>query len=117
MLQLLAALLDDQARVARAEAALAAAKKRMALSEQRLGRLRAGRGAEVRESAPAAAVTLRTRIVEAMKARRGEVLTPAKIAALVGATNRDSVRNTLLVLAGQGRIEKVGVGQYRAKGG
>ena len=65
VLQLLAELLDDQARVARAEAALAAAKKRMALSEQRLGRLRAGRGAEVREGAPAAAVTLRTRIVEA----------------------------------------------------
>jgi len=32
----------------------------------------------------------------------------------VGSRNRDSIRNTLLVLAAKGRIEKVGAGQYRA---
>jgi hypothetical protein len=34
---------------------------------------------------------------------------------MVGSSNRDSIRNTLLVLAAKGRIEKRGAGQYQAR--
>ena len=34
---------------------------------------------------------------------------------MLGSSNRDSVRNTLLVLAAKGRIEKRGAGQYQAR--
>ena len=56
---------------------------------------------------------MRTRILRAMEARPGEVLTAAILAPLVAARSRDAVRNALLVLAAKGRIEKVGLGQYR----
>jgi hypothetical protein len=69
-----------------------------------------------REEADEPAGTLRDRIVGAIEASPGEVYTPARLAPLVGSINRDSVRNTLLVLAAKGRIEKVGPGQYRAAG-
>jgi len=49
-----------------------------------------------------------------MEAHPGEVFTPARLAPLVGSQNRDSIRNTLLVLAAKGRIEKRGPGQYQA---
>jgi hypothetical protein len=58
--------------------------------------------------------SMRQRMLHQMAARPEEVFTPAKLAPLVGATTRDSVRNTLLVLHAKGRIAKVGPGQYRA---
>jgi hypothetical protein len=58
--------------------------------------------------------SMRQNIVQQMSAAPGEVFTPAKLAPLVGASTRDSVRNTLLVLHAKGRIAKVGPGQYRA---
>jgi hypothetical protein len=115
VLAAIAALLDDQARVVRAEAALAAAKRRMAASELRLGRLQRARGAVLPWSEPKPEATMRSRIIAEMEARREEVFTPARIAAAVGAANRDSVRNTLLVLARKGQIVKVGEGRYRAR--
>jgi hypothetical protein len=42
------------------------------------------------------------------------VYTPARLSPLVSSPNRDSIRNTLLVLAAKGKIEKVGAGRYRA---
>jgi len=65
---------------------------------------------------PASDRTLRDRIVVQMAASPEETFTPARLAPIVSATSRDAVRNTLLVLAEQGRIEKVGPGQYRAWG-
>lgn len=117
VLEAMAELLDDQARVARAEAALAIAKKRRVLSELRLGRLQRSRDALVVHIEQMAVVTMRARLVEAMEAQPDEVFTPVGLAAAVGASNRDSVRNTLLVLARKGEIEKVGVGRYRAREG
>ncbi len=58
--------------------------------------------------------TLRDRIVTAIEANPGQVFTSARVATTIGASNRDSVRNTLLVLAAKDRIEKVGEGQYQA---
>jgi len=64
---------------------------------------------------PREGASLRERIVQMLGARPEEVFTPAKVAALVGARTRDCARNTLLALASQRRIEKVGPGQYRAR--
>jgi hypothetical protein len=58
--------------------------------------------------------TLRQRILTVMAASPAQVYTPALLAPAVGSRNRDSIRNTLLVLAAKGKIEKVGTGQYRA---
>lgn len=59
--------------------------------------------------------SLRKRILSELSASAEEVFTPARVSKLVGATSRDSVRNTLLVLAGRGLIDKLGPGQYRAR--
>jgi hypothetical protein len=64
---------------------------------------------------PRGRVTMRANIIAAMAASPGEVFTTARLARLVNAASRDSVRNTLLVLAERRRIEKVGPGQYRAR--
>jgi hypothetical protein len=66
---------------------------------------------------PREGATMREEILAVMRAAPGEVFTPAKLAPLVRAGSRDSVRNTLLVLAARGRIEKVGAGRYRANAG
>jgi hypothetical protein len=58
--------------------------------------------------------SMRARILQRMADRPEEVFTPAKLAPLVGATTRDSVRNTLLVLHAKGHIAKVGPGQYQS---
>jgi len=125
-LELLAALVEEEARVARAEAALAAARERLLALQIRLGRLgplsaeelaaRAGRPPRARRwpRADDGQPSMRARILERIAASPGEVFTPARLAPLVGATSRDSVRNTLLVLHAKGRIEKLGPGQYRA---
>lgn len=123
---LLSALVEEEARVARAEAALAAARERLFALQVRFGRLaplstgdvaaatgrppRARRCARAGDGQP----SMRARILAQMAASPGEVFTPARLAPLVDATSRDSVRNTLLVLHAKGRIEKVGPGQYRA---
>jgi hypothetical protein len=78
--------------------------KRARASSPRLRRRRPKRGGP----------SMRQRMLHEMAARPEEVFTPAKLAPLVGATTRDSVRNTLLVLHAKGRIAKVGPGQYRA---
>jgi hypothetical protein len=59
--------------------------------------------------------TLRERILAAMEASPDAVHTPARLAPLVGSPNRDSIRNTLLVLAAKGKIDKVGAGHYQAR--
>ena len=131
----MAEVMEKQARVARVEAALALAKRRLGESLSRLSRLHSARGevldpealsAIVRtaiaarkprvDGGEAPAKSLRVRILTAMQERPGEVFTPARLAPEIGSNNRDSVRNTLLVLAGQGKIEKVGAGRYRAQG-
>jgi hypothetical protein len=50
-----------------------------------------------------------------MQASPEETFTPGRLAHEIGSQNRDSVRNTLLVLASKDKIEKVGVGKYRAR--
>ncbi|MFT3769636.1 MAG: hypothetical protein QM820_29725 [Minicystis sp.] len=72
-------------------------------------RPQATRRAPAREGA-----SLRERVLSQVTANAEEVFTPARVSTLVGAS-RDSVRNTLLVLAEKGRIEKLGPGQYRAR--
>jgi hypothetical protein len=59
--------------------------------------------------------SLRERIVAVMEASPAKVFTPARLAKAIGWQNRDSIRNTLLVLAAKGKIEKVGAGQYRGR--
>lgn len=127
-IDVLGALVDQQARVARAEVALAAARARLqALQERYRGlggvpaldagawveppsRRRDRCGRAVSDGGP----SVRTRLLAALVARPGEVLTSPQLAALVGARSRDTVRNALLVLAERGAVEKVGPGQYRA---
>jgi hypothetical protein len=134
VLEAMAQVMERQARVTRAEAALAAARRRLVESVARLSRISAARG-ESLDLPPLAAFalaaeegasdaetttwsgTLRERIVAVIKASPEVVYTPARLAPLVGSQNRDSVRNTLLVLAAKGRIEKVGAGQYQARTG
>lgn len=125
-LDLISALVEEEARVARAEAALAAARERLFALQVRLGRMeplsldelaaRIGRPPRARRWSRAddGQPSMRSRILERMAASPGEVFTPAVLAPLVEATSRDSVRNTLLVLHAKGRIEKVGPGRYRA---
>lgn len=73
---------------------------------------------EVLPAAPAEVRdTLRARIVAAIEAHPGEMFTPARLAPVVGSRNRDSIRNTLLVLAAKGLIDKRGAGQYQAREG
>ncbi len=128
LLDATAEVMERQARVARAEATLAGARRRLDVSVMRLSRIATDRGAELspavaavvqsREGAPATNErpgTLRARIVAVIEASPGEVFTPASLAPVVGHSNRDSIRNTLLVLAGKGQVEKVGAGQYQAR--
>jgi hypothetical protein len=143
VLEAMAEVMAGHARVARSEAALAAARRQLGASVSRLSRLyRAhGEGLELpplaalalesiasAEGAAAAEVeglahlsfeeragTLRERIIAVMEASPDEVYTPARLSPVVGSPNRDSIRNTLLVLATKGKIEKVGAGQYRAR--
>lgn len=108
--------------VKHAEATLAAARRRVGSA---LARLSGGPDAEPpplaaalssSESAPAERIrTLRERIVAAVEASPDEVFTTARVARAVGHGNRDSVRNTLLVLAAKGQIDKLGEGQYQAR--
>jgi hypothetical protein len=126
-MDVLGALLEQQAKVARAEVALAAARERLAVLADRYGQLGGvppvdgeawtALGSPQRErcgrAVPDGGPSVRARILAALTGRPGEVLTPAQLAALVGARSRDTVRNALLVLAEKGRIEKVGPGQYR----
>lgn len=127
VLEVLAALLEEQAKVARVEVALAAAKERLAALQDRyralggvvpepgdawpslLSERQARCGRVVHEGG----CSMRSRILAEMEARAGEILTPAQLAPLVEARSRDAVRNALLVLAEKGKIEKVGLGQYR----
>ena len=125
---------ERQAQVARGEAALATAKRRLGEAIARLTELHQARG-EVLDpealsaiaraalaagpsgggSARAPSASLRVRILAVMAASPDEVFTPGRLAPEIGSKNRDSVRNTLLVLAGKGKIEKVGAGKYRAQ--
>ncbi len=137
VLEAMAEVMERQARVARAEAALAFARRRLGESVTRLSHVHRARGEsldlpplaglvldvpEGEEGAVSAtgageerAGTLRQRIVAVMDASPDEIYTPARLAPAVGSRNRDSIRNTLLVLAAKGRIEKLGAGQYRAR--
>jgi hypothetical protein len=133
ILEAMAEVMERQARVVRAEVTLAAARRRLGASVARLSNVARDRGADVElpslvaaalqlddGSSPSAADeerigTLRTRIVAVMEASPDEVYTPARLAPMVGSDNRDSIRNTLLVLAGKGQIEKRGPGQYQAR--
>lgn len=126
----LAEIMYERERVTRAAARLEAARRRLSALEDRYRGmapfgaaagagepllatvLDPGKRSRMRRRAPGAA-TMRARILEAMGARPGEVLTTASLASIVGAESRDSVRNTLLALAAKGRIEKVGLGRYR----
>lgn len=119
--EVLAEVVAEQARVARAETALAAARQRLVEVQARLGlsppldALEAGLCSPGARSFPRReGASMRARILAEMGARPEQVWTPARLSPLVGARSRDSVRNTLLVLAAKGRIEKVGPGQYRA---
>jgi hypothetical protein len=148
VLEAMAEVMERQARVARAEAALGAARRRLDDSLARLARLSslarargespdlpplAGvtlkldersstRSTSSTSSTPAADTdeddrhgTLRERILAVVAASPAQVYTPALLASAVGSQNRDSVRNTLLVLAAKGKIQKVGTGQYQAR--
>ncbi|APR76485.1 Hypothetical protein A7982_01832 [Minicystis rosea] len=124
-LDVLAALIEEEARVARAEAVLAEARRRLSVLQERYRQLVPPLSALVlpppalpakrgpRPRAVESGGTMRTRILRAMEARPDEVLTAAMLAPAVAARSRDAVRNALLVLAAKGKIEKVGLGQYR----
>jgi hypothetical protein len=135
VLVLMADVMDRQARVHRAEATLNQARRRLGEAVDRLGRARQ-RGADVpplgaallqhhAAAAPAPCAqpsarekppgTLRERIVATLAAAPGETFTVPRLALALGHDNRDSIRNTLLVLAAAGRVDKVGLGEYRAK--
>lgn len=58
--------------------------------------------------------TLRERVLAAMAARPDDVLSPARVAALIPGTTVDSARNTLLALAAKGQVRKHGAGKYQA---
>jgi hypothetical protein len=140
VLEAMAEVMERQARVARAEAALGTARRRLQDAMGRLAGLSRARGEPVpalpairavevgaapglepARSSPGADAdeapgTLRQRILDVMEASPSQVYTPALLAPVVGSRNRDSIRNTLLVLAGKGKIAKVGTGQYQAHG-
>jgi hypothetical protein len=124
-----AEVMERQARVARAEAGLFMARRRLGEARARLTRLAPALSAvtplpplvvAALDAGPQGAAepspwgTMRERIVSALEASPGEVFTPARLARDLGLNNRDSIRNTLLVLAGKGLIVKVDLGQYRA---
>jgi hypothetical protein len=136
VLSVVAEVIADQTRVARAEASLAEAKRRLDASSARLAEIWKARRAEVPlppfselaaleqedlggddddpiEDAPED--TLRDRVLTLLGSRPHEVFGPAGVAETLGARSRDSVRNTLLALADKGRIEKLGPGRYRAR--
>ena len=133
VLDAMAEVMERQARVARAESALVAARRRLGESLDRLSSIATEEGAELPPFAVAALEgrpprlppagsgeeerlgTLRARIVGALEAHPGEVFTAARLAPMVGSPNRDSIRNTLLTLAARGRIAKLGEGQYQAR--
>jgi hypothetical protein len=72
------------------------------------------RAAAKRRPAPAGAPSVRRRVVEVIEAQPDEVFTPPEVARIVGG-RRDTVRNALLALAASGMVEKLGVGEYRAR--
>ncbi len=128
----LAELVERQARVTRAEGALHAARRRLGESLDRLTRITTDKGVPLPPLAAAIVAlapelppvasgeeerpgTLRARIVAVMEKHPEEVFNPARLAPMLGSPNRDSIRNTLLVLAGQGRIQKLGEGRYQAR--
>jgi hypothetical protein len=59
----------------------------------------------------------RLRVLKEIEARPGEVVTPARVRAILGSGHLDTIRNVLLVLAERGRIDKLGPGQYQARRG
>jgi hypothetical protein len=69
-----------------------------------------GAGSETRPAG-----TLRDRVVDVMSASPEQEFTPAILATALGEENRNTIRNTLLFLANHGRIEKLGHGRYRAR--
>lgn len=126
VLGLLGRVLEQERRVVRAEGVLATEKRRLAVLAARFGRLGdrrfdlvatcADERREVRAAAPAEdGTTMRERILAYLAGSPGEVFTPAMLAPEVGAASRDSVRNTLLVLAARGKVDKVGPGRYRKR--
>jgi hypothetical protein len=131
VLAIMADVMDREARVHRAESALNRARRRLGEAVDRLiGARQSGAAVpplgaallehhggvsvspEPREMPPG---TLRERIVAALAAEPGETFTVARVALALDHDNRDSIRNALLVLASAGRVEKVGIGEYRAK--
>jgi hypothetical protein len=124
----MAEVMERQARVHRAESSLSQARRRLGEAVDRLTHAKQ-RGATVPplgaallqhhggivsvpgETPPG---TLRERIVAVMAAAPGERFTVARVALALDHDNRDSIRNTLLVLASAARVEKVGIGEYRA---
>jgi hypothetical protein len=142
ILAAMAAVVQQQSRVSRAEASLAAARQRLDEAVAELARLSRDRAESLglpplaelavetdadrelsanppRARRPAGGPrpdrTLRDRIVATLDANPEEVFWPARLAAELEIRNRDSIRNTLLVLAARGRIEKVGEGRYRSR--
>jgi hypothetical protein len=132
VLEAVAEVIERQGRVARAESALLTARRRLGDSLGRLTRIATDKGVELPPLAALAVKlapelppvspgeeerpgTLRARIVAAMEANPAEVFTPARFAPVVSSPNRDSIRNTLLVLAAKGRVVKVGAAQYQAR--
>src|SRR5262249_40546802 len=126
VLDAVAEVMERQARVNRAEASLAGARQRLGESVGRLSRVASNRGVEVpplvaaviqhneglaspaeRHAPPGErsatqgehTATLRDRIVAVLDASPEQVFTPALVARALGTRNRDSVRNSLLVLA------------------
>jgi hypothetical protein len=135
VLAIVAEVMARQGRVHRAESTLRQARRRLGESIERLRRAER-RGAAVPptaaallqvhgDAAPAVPPTsretppgtLRDRIVATLDAAPGETFTVARVALALDHDNRDSIRNTLLVLAAAGRVEKLGAGQYRTKTG
>lgn len=137
---LMAEVMDRQARVTRAESALDQARRRLGESVDRLSRVATAQGIALpplgaallqhhggitgtvpgehsEGTAPRErpTSTLRARIVSVMEASPDKVFTPARLVPRLGTSNRDSIRNTLLVLAAKGLIEKRGAGQYQAR--
>lgn len=130
---LMADVMHCQAQVSRAEATLTNARGRLTTALGRLARAAQGRGEPLPPLAAAVVEcgdlaptdeqppeepspgTLRERIAAVIDAAPGEVFTPATVGRALESPNRDSIRNTLLVLAAKGRVEKLGPGQYQAR--
>jgi hypothetical protein len=68
-----------------------------------------------RPALPPGELSVRRRVLAVLDAHPGGVLTPSCIAGMVGGRNSGTVRNALLALSKAGRVEKLGVGKYRAR--